>query len=284
MIDALALIEDLTRRATEEPEAMAALSALGAHVDPFNLGLHDAMLSGWYNDTAGELMASFPVGPDDVVLDVGCGDGGAMNFCARRGAQIILADLDAERIARAAEWIANNTGQHAEFHVTDANPLPLADSIASRVVCMEVLEHVDDPAVTLAELVRVGRPGALYLLTAPDPVAEKLQRHLAPEHYFRKPNHVRIFERTEFEILVSGAGLTVEHRYYYGFYWAVWWLLFWQCDVPFSRDLRHPILDNWARTWSAVLAGRDGLKTKRLMDRFMPKSQVIVARKPPQAG
>jgi SAM-dependent methyltransferase len=266
--------------AQNNPEAMARLAATCGVVDPFMLGLHDAMLSGWYNEEQGELLTGFPISAEDVALDVGCGDGGAMNFCAKRGAHVILADIDADRLAKARDWLLTTKARAVEAHATDADPLPLADATATRVVCMEVLEHVDDPATFIAELVRVGKPGALYLLTVPDPVQEEMQKFLAPHHYFEKPNHIRIFQREDFADLVRGSGLVIERRYYYGFFWAVWWLLFWQCDIPFNGTPRHPILDNWARTWAAVLASKDGLRTKRLFDRLMPKNQVIIARKP----
>ena len=35
---------------------------------------------------------------DDVVLDVGCGDGAAILFCARQGAHIVFSDVDAGKI------------------------------------------------------------------------------------------------------------------------------------------------------------------------------------------
>jgi ubiquinone/menaquinone biosynthesis C-methylase UbiE len=274
------ILAELQQLARSDPEAAEALARLGGHVDPFDLGLRDAQLSGWFNAETSELMTGFHIGPDDVVLDVGCGDGGAARFCIARGAYVILADIDAERIARAESSIAETAPDRVEKHVTDANPLPLADASVSRVVCMEMLEHVDDPAVVMAELVRVGRPGAQYLITVPDPVQEKLQQHLAPSSYFEHPNHIRIFEREAFAELVRNAGLTIERRSFYGFYWSMWWLLFWQSKIDFSGTPRHPVLDNWARTWTAVLATEDGLKVKQLFDRFLPKSQVIVARKP----
>ncbi len=60
----------------------------------------------------------------------------------------------------------------------------------------------------------------------------------------------------------------------------MWWLLFWTCDVSLEGEVCHPVLDDWARIWSAVLESKDGRRIKHQMDRFMPKSQVIVARKP----
>jgi ubiquinone/menaquinone biosynthesis C-methylase UbiE len=275
-----AIMAELEQLAQSDPKAIAALAKLGGQVDPFVLGIDDAQLSGWYNHETSELMTDFPVGPDDIVIDVGCGDGGALNFCAEKGAYVILADLDAERVERAFSWMTEKAPGRVEKHITDANPLPLPDRSVTRVICMEMLEHVDDPAVVLAELFRIGKPGARYLITVPDPVQEKLQKHLAPAIYFQKPNHIRIFERAEFEAVVLAAGLTIERRSFYGFYWAMWWLLFWQCNIDFKGMPRHPVLDNWARTWAAVLATEDGLKVKHLFDRFMPKNQVIVASKP----
>nr|BFE92844.1 hypothetical protein GCM10020185_33800 [Pseudomonas brassicacearum subsp. brassicacearum] len=52
-------------------------------VDPYMLGLHDAMLSGWFNQQTGELFTGFPVTPEDTLLDVGCGDGGNVHFFVR---------------------------------------------------------------------------------------------------------------------------------------------------------------------------------------------------------
>lgn len=248
-------------------------------LDPFMLGLNDAVQSGWFNSATGELMTGFPIRPEDIVIDVGCGDGGIASFCARQGAHIILADADAAKIRQAEERLAGTGARKVEAHVTTGDPLPLPDAWVTRVICTEVLEHVDDPAAFVAELVRVGQPGALYLITVPGTAQEKLQQQLAPPQYFEKPNHIRIFEPEAFAALIEGAGLTVEHRTSYGFFWSIWWLLFWQTEIPFGQG-KHPSLDAWTKTWSEVMKGKDGAKIKQTFDAFLPKAQVIVARKP----
>ena len=249
-------------------------------IDGFLLGLQDAMETGWYNTGSGELAAGFPVASTDVVVDVGCGDGGPVAFCARQGAHVILADMDAERLAGAAARLKDTPARRIESHVTDANPLPLPDACASRVICMEVLEHVEDTSVLLAELVRVGEPGALYLITVPGDVQERMQKHLAPPEYFERPNHIRIIDPESFGAMVEAAGLTIERRYSYSFYWAMWWMMFWQCSTSLEAAAEHPMLASWARTWSLVLKGRDGPRIQTLLNELMPKNQVIVARKP----
>jgi SAM-dependent methyltransferase len=246
------------------------------------VGWHDAVLSGWYQDETGEVYRGFTVRPDDVVLDVGCGDGVIANFCARRGAHVIFADIDAAKVAAVARRLAVTPARALTPLVTNTAPLPLADAIATKIVATEVIEHVDDPAQFLSELARVGRPGASYLLTVPDPIAENLQKQLAPPIYFAKPNHIRIIGREEFGKLVEAAGLVIERRSAYGFYWTLWWAMFWICNVDLGSP-DHPILSRWADTWSAVLDNERGYEVKRVLDAFMPKSQIILARKPATA-
>lgn len=242
-------------------------------------GLKDILLSGWTQET-GELVKGFLIRPEDTVLDIGCGDGGYALFSARQGAAIILADLDAAKLDTARARLEAVPARSVQTLVTDANPIPLPDGLVSRVVAMEVLEHVDSPAQFMAELVRVAQPGALFLLTVPDEVIEGIQKHMAPKEYFEKPNHIRIFKRGELEQLAQDAGLIVERHMQYGFYHSVWWSLIWACEGQGLTAPWHPILQNWEATWSGLLEQPDGLKVKAALDEVMPKSQVVIARKP----
>lgn len=237
----------------------------------------DEELDGWMNSSTGELIAGFPISQADTVLDVGCGDGIFANFCAMQGAEIILADTDAARLANAGRMVAPNACNLISM-VTDSNPLPLADAVATRVMAIEVVEHVDEPLKFLEELVRVGRKGALYFIAVPDAHSENLQRQLAPQVYFEKPNHIHVFDRSEFLKLIEDAGLTIEREFSYGFYSALWWVFFWACKQDLSPPW-HPLLDDWRNTWTHLLATQQGPQIKSILDRFLPKSQAVIARK-----
>jgi len=250
-----------------------------AETDSFHIGLRDALASGWYLHNSSELYRGFFISAEDVVLDIGCGDGGNSLFCANHGAHVIVADIDADKVESTIQRLAQTPARLVQGVVGDANPLLLEDGIASKVICMEVLEHVDDTAQFLSELARVGKSGAHYLLSVPDPVQETLQKGVAPASYFEKPNHIRIIQRDEFEKMVTDAGLVVERHEYYGFYWSVWWLFFWICKVDLS-NASHPLLDNWAKTWEALMDTPNGEHVRQALNDFMPKSQVIIARKP----
>ncbi|CAI8842385.1 SAM-dependent methyltransferase [Pseudomonas sp. IT-347P] len=252
---------------------------VASRVDPYELGLYDARLSGWFNQETNELFKGFVVSADDTLLDVGCGDGGNVHFCGMRGAKIIIADIDEAKIEATRQRLSDTLARDIECHVTDCNPLPIADGTATRVVSTEVIEHVDDPAQFLAELVRVGKPGALYLLSVPHPSSEDLQKDIAAPQYFQKPNHIRIISEEQFKALVSEAGLEIISHSQYGFYWSMWMLLFWEAKVDLSHP-DHPLLNHWAETWQAVLGSPRGAQIKQALDAVVAKSQVIIARKP----
>lgn len=288
------MIRALVRRffAETKPESRPApLPVEQSRVSPRDVGLHDAMHDGWFSGDSGELLKGFAITADDTLLDVGCGEGVATLFAIRQGASVIFTDSEYDKVRELARQVAAQSDKPNLGLVSNSLPLPLAAGCASKVVCMEVLEHIDQPEPFMAELVRMGRPGALYLLSVPSPVGEHLQKGIAPTSYFQSPNHVQIFSPERFAALVEDAGLVIEHRQASGFFWVMGMIFFWASERAAGRDLGGavrdriqapypPLMESWAKTWQDLLAQPDGLAIKRMLDQFMPKSQVIIARKP----
>lgn len=242
-------------------------------------GNRDMKLDGWLNLESGELAPGFTITEKDHVLDVGCGSAGHSYFCLLQRAQVTFTDIDAGAVAD-AQCRFNKLGfGKAVGLVSDSNPLPIESNSISRIIAIEVLEHVDDPDAFLRELHRVGMPGALYLLTVPDAVSENMQRKIAVPAHFEKPNHIHILDHTQFAKLVTDAGLIIEEHKNYGAYWTLWWLFFWNTDVDLSAP-NHPLLEAWTNTWNELLNTPDALRIKRVLDNHMPKTQMILARKP----
>lgn len=248
--------------------------------DPFYVGLREASIDGWFNAKSGEIYPGMKVTADDTVLDLGCGDGGITSFCARAGADLIIADIDGSKIEQTRQRLLAANAKSVRTLVTDANPLDLPDACVSKVICTEVIEHVDDPAAVLRELARIGKPGTTYLISVPDPTAENLQKPIADPVYFQKPNHIRIIGRDEFCTLIQNAGLEIQSHTTSSFYWAIWWSFFWLCNQNEMKSPWHPLLQTWAQTWQILMNTPNGLTLKAELDRMIAKSQIIVARKP----
>jgi SAM-dependent methyltransferase len=238
--------------------------------------------SGWYNGRTRELAPGFKIAAADTVVDVGCGAGNTSTFAARQGAEVISLDIDASAIEGLKRNMSEARPRSFQALVSDCNPIPLPRECGTVVLAMEVLEHVDDPAAFLAELVRIGKPDARYLISVPDSLSESIQRTTAPPTYWSKPNHIRVFERDQFRSAVELAGLSVERHFFYGFYSSMWWSLYWAVPpnrIPYGKSGDSDLLKNWNRTWKALLATPHSRHIWEALENALPKSQAIVARK-----
>ena len=270
----------------EHPAVVASVSSESVHPagdaarGPSVVGLRDAILGGWYGENTGELFRGMPIGADDVVVDVGCGAGFNSMFCARHGARVYAVDREPQIIRQMrAQLSVEGNARHLAL-VSDANPLPLDDGMATRVICTEVLQHVDAPQPMLAELVRIGGSGAIYLLSVPGALQEGLQEKVLPPEYREQPGGaLRVINRAEFAQWVTDAGLVISEHTQNGFFWSIWWALFSGCKVALY-DPAHPVLDHWTAAWQALLEMPQGQQLKQQLDEFMPISEIIVARKP----
>ena len=95
------------------------------------------------------------------VLDVGCGGGILVDSMARRGAQVLGIDLSTKAL-RVAQLHALEAGtanvRYREVPVeTLAEEQPASQDV---VTCMEMLEHVPDPASVVRACAVLAKPGA----------------------------------------------------------------------------------------------------------------------------
>ncbi len=263
--------------------------------DPRAVGLVDAFRNGWFNRAKGELCKDFTIRPEDIVFDLGCGDGSATLFAASIGAHVIFSDTDSAKMENLVRQVRQSIAASYRALVADAAEIALPEKSVSRVIAMEVLEHLETPQQTLAELVRIGKRGALYLLTVPEEKSERVQQALAPAAHFEAPNHIQIFSSSAFETMIRTAGLIIESRQSAGFYWALWFSFYWaaqQTDnhaydldntIPTLDQIQPPypeLLLSWARTWQLLIDLPEGDRVRKALDEFMPKTRVIIARKP----
>jgi SAM-dependent methyltransferase len=98
---------------------------------------------------------------DDIVIDVGCGDGTLLSLLSglvSRGIGIAPTDEEIERLSRLHEKSRNLTFQRALI-----GQLGLPDGIAHKVVCNSLLHEIPSNEVegAIQDLIRICRPGGL---------------------------------------------------------------------------------------------------------------------------
>ncbi|MCD9026930.1 bifunctional 2-polyprenyl-6-hydroxyphenol methylase/3-demethylubiquinol 3-O-methyltransferase UbiG [Luteimonas sp. BDR2-5] len=96
---------------------------------------------------------------DAEVLDVGCGGGLLSEAMARRGARVTAIDLS-EDLIRVAKLHALESGVEVDYRVQPVEALAAERPGSFDVVtCMEMLEHVPDPAAILQACATLLKPG-----------------------------------------------------------------------------------------------------------------------------
>jgi 2-polyprenyl-6-hydroxyphenyl methylase/3-demethylubiquinone-9 3-methyltransferase len=149
------------------------------------------------------------------VLDVGCGGGLLSESLARAGAQVTGVDL-APGMIEVARLHATESGLAIDYRVASAEELAQASPGHFDVVtCMEMLEHVPDPAAMTATLARLLAPGgALFVSTLNRNLKSFLLAIVGAEYLLRlippgTHEYERLIRPAELARWARAAGLTL---------------------------------------------------------------------------
>jgi 2-polyprenyl-6-hydroxyphenyl methylase/3-demethylubiquinone-9 3-methyltransferase len=143
------------------------------NVDPLELEKFSQLAHRWWDPTS-EFKPLHEINPlrldyiDRIahlkgksVLDVGCGGGILAESMADRGARVTGIDL-AEKPLKVAELHLRESGRQVEYRMISAEDLAReAPRSFDVVTCMEMLEHVPDPAATVRACSELLKPEGL---------------------------------------------------------------------------------------------------------------------------
>ncbi len=147
------------------------MSSSELNADPAELAKFEALAQRWWNPE-GPMRSLHEINPLRVdyidrraplkgarVLDVGCGGGLLSEAMARRGAHVLGIDLARAGLEVAASH-AREQGIEVEYLRRSAEQLAAERSGTFEIVtCLEMLEHVPDPARVVAACARAVQPG-----------------------------------------------------------------------------------------------------------------------------
>ena len=141
------------------------------NVDPIELEKFSALAAKWWDPTS-EFKPLHEINPLRLewidrlaslagkrVLDVGCGGGILAEAMAKKGAAVKGIDL-AEKPLKVATLHKLESGVAVDYECVSAEDLALREPASFDVVtCMEMLEHVPDPASTVRACAALVKPG-----------------------------------------------------------------------------------------------------------------------------
>ena len=146
------------------------------------------------------------------ILDVGCGEGFTMRELRQGGIQAAMVGMDLNVAALA--WNRSHAMAQSPLGVSDIHHVPVADGSFDLVLCLEVLEHVPDSSLALAELLRVTRD--YVLVSVPHEPFFRGANLLRAKHVRalgNDPEHIHNYSGRAFRRLVSRQAALLWHGY-----------------------------------------------------------------------
>jgi len=143
-----------------------------SNVDPAELAKFSALAHRWWDPTS-EFRPLHEINPLRLghierlvggldgkrVIDVGCGGGILAEAMAAKGASVTGIDL-ADKPLKVAMLHGLESASRVEYRLVSAEAMAAESPGAfDLVTCMEMLEHVPDPASTVAACARLAKPG-----------------------------------------------------------------------------------------------------------------------------
>jgi 2-polyprenyl-3-methyl-5-hydroxy-6-metoxy-1,4-benzoquinol methylase len=146
------------------------------------------------------------------LLDVGCGEGVLTHQWAQRLGDKRIVGIDLDDPLLHEQW-KGRQAPNLTYQVMKAENLPFADGEFDVATAIEVLEHVPDPAHTVAEMARVAS-GHLLVSVPREPLWRGL--NMARGAYLKDlgntPGHLNHWSKRSFVALLSRHGEVIEAR------------------------------------------------------------------------
>lgn len=218
--------------------------------------------------------------PGDLVLDLGCGEGRhAITAHLDKGVHAVGVDLCLSDLMTTVEKytpMAHHASPAAAFSLSCANALqlPFADDTFDKVICSEVLEHIEDWQGVLAEIERVLKPGGAFCASVPRSWPERICWTFSREYHDTEGGHLRIFNARRLRRDIESFGFHYYHRHWaHALHAPFWWL---KCLLWESQD-RNALIRLYHRVlvWDILEQPWLTQTIERLLNPLMGKSVVM---------
>jgi len=199
------------------------------NVDPSEIAKFDDIAHQWW-DPNGEFKPLHEINPlrlafieghtelnNRPVIDIGCGGGILAEGLASKGAVVTAIDR-AEYTLDVARMHRHESGLEIDYRLASAEEMAKQEPGAFPVVtCMELLEHVPDPASLIAACAELAAPGADLFFSTLNRTAKAYALAIFGAEYLLRilpkgtHDYARFIRPSELAHWLRDAGLTLEH-------------------------------------------------------------------------
>lgn len=111
-------------------------------------------------------LCKFAIPKSSSILECGCGTGFSSYLLAKAGFRVIGMDISSLFLSEGVEKYGDQEG--LEFCVGDVSKMPFCDQSFDAVTSYDLLEHVADVKIILAEMARVTKRGGSIIIITPN--------------------------------------------------------------------------------------------------------------------
>jgi 2-polyprenyl-3-methyl-5-hydroxy-6-metoxy-1,4-benzoquinol methylase len=217
------------------------------------------------------------------VLDVGCGPGRhSWAVCKKNNCEVHSIDIDSVSIRR-AKWMfqemdkqGENKGEWRLFKGSGMS-LPFKDKSFDRIICSEVLEHVDDDQQVTSELIRVLKDDGVLAVSVPTYYTEAIFWRL-DKNYSHPGGHIRKYRAKGIKALLARNNLHIYDITHKHSLHSIYWFL--RCFFGLDReDAFIPRMYLKFLHWGMRSRNRVYRASESTLDHIWPKSIVLYTRK-----
>jgi len=135
-----------------------------------------------------------PIDAGGIILEIGCGRGAGAGFIFEefKPSRLYLSDLDTKMVNKARAYLKHKKQINTYFCQSDATDLPFGNQRFDAVFGFGFLHHVPQWRSSLAEVVRILKPGGAYYLVEFYP---QLYQNVITKHILVHPEFDRFKSR-----------------------------------------------------------------------------------------